>query len=147
MGGGAGRGGAGRQGGRSCVAEAACATPQVRGRADVSITAAAVQLVVQQLLPRSPRLWALHGERWAEPQHYSLLLQPFLMSPSINASDFAVALKAAPAGTSVEEVLRRAHPFPILERFLSQPLVPEGGGVAVPARTQVGKGGRRASAP
>jgi hypothetical protein len=52
-----------------------------------------------------------------EPRFWSLVMQPFLISPAINFTDIAVAMKQDP-GRSPEEVMRSAHPFPIFERWV-----------------------------
>merc|ERR1712070_1108471 len=70
------------------------------------------------------------------------IAQPLLISPTINVSDVAVTM-----GIYAEEVplpnlttlLRRAHPFPILERYLERALVcknKEGNMITIPAKTQ-----------
>ena len=51
------------------------------------------------------------------------LFQPYLLSPAINLGDIAVALQLAPPGTSPEAAVRNNHPFPIFERFLSEPVL------------------------
>ena len=105
----------------------------VRGAADPEMKAAAVRCLTETLLPASPSLWALHGEAWREPRYYSLIMQPFLISPCINLSDIAVALAAAP-GASHDQAVRLMHPFPILERLVHAPVLhPATGQVAVPA--------------
>ena len=91
----------------------------VRGRADASIKRDAVRLVVGDLLRNDERLWAMHREAWWEPRNYSLIMQPFLISPTINVGDVAVALKRRP-GSRLEDAMRDAHPFPIFERFVDQ---------------------------
>ena len=91
----------------------------VRGRADASVKREAVRLVVGDLLRNDERLWAMHGEAWWEPRNYSLIMQPFLISPAINVGDVAVALKRRP-GARLEDAMRDAHPFPIFERFVDE---------------------------
>jgi len=78
-----------------------------------------VRLVVDDLIRNDERLWAMHGEAWREPRNYSLIMQPFLISPAINVGDVAVALKRRP-GLRLEDAMRDAHPFPIFERFVSE---------------------------
>ena len=39
-----------------------------------------------------PKLWALHG-RIGPTRYFSLILQPFIISPAINVGDIAVAMK------------------------------------------------------
>lgn len=107
----------------------------VRGRASAEVKAAAVEALLTLL--RDSELWSLHEEKWALPRYYSLLMQPFLLSPAINMGDIAVAMHANPS-LSPEDAIRRNHPFPILERFVG----PAGtrlkdGSLAVHPNTQV----------
>ncbi|PRW45482.1 Lysosomal beta glucosidase [Chlorella sorokiniana] len=105
----------------------------VRGAADSAVKQAAVRLLTEQLLPGSP-LWPIYGERWREPRYYSLLMQPFIISPAINLGDIAVALQLAPPGTAPDAAVRDMHPFPIFERYVDKAILhPDTGEVAVPA--------------
>jgi len=66
---------------------------KVRGKADRQIKANAVAACIA-LTRKCPKLWALLGEdQWTKPRGYSLLLQPFFLSPAINVGDIAVALQ------------------------------------------------------
>ena len=106
----------------------------VRGRADPGVKKAAVELVVDDLIKNS-HLWDLFGEKWREPRYYSLIMQPFLVSPAINVGDIAVAMKAHP-DLALEPAMRRMHPFPIFERWVDKDVVVDGR-IAVRADTQV----------
>ena len=106
----------------------------VRGRANPGVKKAAVELVVDDLI-RNSHLWELFGEKWREPRYYSLIMQPFLVSPAINVGDIAVAMKRYP-DLALEPAMRRMHPFPIFERYVDQDVVVKGK-VAVRAKTQV----------
>jgi hypothetical protein len=64
-------------------------------------------------------------EKWNQPEFYSLILQPFIISPSINVSDIMVAIKLQ-SNLSVEDAIRKMHPFPILERFVDKNIVANG---------------------
>ena len=90
----------------------------VRGKASASSKLQAVNIVVE-LLKSHPTLWALYGEKWREPRYYSLILQPFIVSPAINVGDIAVALKLNP-DLNLEDAMRDMHPFPIFERFVKR---------------------------
>ena len=82
-----------------------------------------------------PGLWNLFGDLWAQPRYYSLILQPFLVSPAINVGDVAVAMCTHPH-LSLEAAMRQMHPFPIFERWVEDDVVVRGK-VAVKAGTQV----------
>jgi hypothetical protein len=77
----------------------------VRGRADPRIKAAAVDVLLQLLLS-SPHLFPLFGERWREPCCYSLIMQPFLLSPMINVGDILVAVAAKGPTVSLDDAIR-----------------------------------------
>eukprot|EP00300_Choanocystis_sp_HF-7_P007280 c15197_g1_i1.p1 GENE.c15197_g1_i1~~c15197_g1_i1.p1 ORF type:complete len:493 (+),score=84.04 c15197_g1_i1:211-1479(+) len=109
----------------------------LKGRAGDELKARAITLLLD-LIRESP-LWELYGEEWADPSVYSLIAQPLLISPSINVSDIAVTMKRHP-GMSIEDSIRTAHPFPVLERFLEHELTTtnlKGEEVHFPAGTQV----------
>jgi hypothetical protein len=53
---------------------------------------------------------------------FSLILQPFLISPTINTGDSVVAFLRYPE-LVVSDALRQMHPFPILERFISKDIM------------------------
>ena len=112
----------------------------VRRRADKTIQHRAVTLLVDGLI-RPSKLWSLFGERWAQPEHFSLIMQPFIISPVINVGDImcAAALEARKLGSlekvTLDACLRQWHPFPILERFVHEDVL-VGGSVAVRAGSQ-----------
>lgn len=68
-----------------------------------------------------------HGtlfEDWSQPEKYSVVMQPFFISPMINFSDIGVSIKDSIKKCEYlsdknfyEHCLFRQHPFPILERF------------------------------
>ena len=94
----------------------------VKGRACGRSKAKAVETTVALLRERFGQL--LSAEEWARPEGFSAVLQPLLISPCINVGDVAVALARFPE-LSVEDAMRRMHPFPILERQLERDLGPE----------------------
>ena len=116
-------------------------------RAEISVRKKGNPLVKQkaidvllQLLRNSP-LWDVYKERWADPECFSILMQPFVISPVINVQDImiAVQLETERLGNqeeiTLEKALRAHHPFPILERFVDKDIVINGT-VVVPAKTQ-----------
>jgi hypothetical protein len=62
---------------------------------------------------------------WSKPENYSVIMQPFIISPMINISDIAVSIKNSLDNqkkftddlTFIENCLFNNHPFPILERY------------------------------
>jgi hypothetical protein len=65
----------------------------MRGKADMAVKQGAVKCVVEDLLWRHSPTWVLFGEKWRKPEYFSLIMQPFIISPAINISDIAVAFK------------------------------------------------------
>ncbi len=90
----------------------------VRGEGDSSIKKKAVKLVVENLIKNS-YLWNVYGEKWNEPRYYSLIMQPFLISPAINVGDImcSVAINGPSCDYDLETCMRLQHPFPIFERY------------------------------
>ncbi|RLN92481.1 hypothetical protein BBJ28_00020429 [Nothophytophthora sp. Chile5] len=113
----------------------------MKGVADRDIKKLTVDWCVEEIR-RTPRLESLFGEKWADPEFYSIILQPFVLSPAINLTDIAVSVggwaKVTPETQSITpEVLQQcifmAHPFPIVERYF-----PEGNAeCGIPPNSQV----------
>ena len=88
----------------------------------------AVRVLVEDLLPSS-RYWSIFGENWRRPEYYSLILQPFIISPCINTGDILSAMNAHPEW-SLDAAMRNMHPFPVFERFVDHDII-HGGKVCV----------------
>ena len=63
---------------------------------------------------------------WCLPEHFSVIMQPFIISPMINVSDIAVSVKQNMSKLAqfnhdtdnfIDYAIFAAHPFPVLERF------------------------------
>lgn len=106
----------------------------VRGKADMKVKMKAIQTMVDMV--KRSRLYSLFNEKWSEPECYSAIMQPFIISPAINVGDIMCAVKLEPSLPSMDAVLRVMHPFPIFERYVENDIV-FNGEVAVRARTQV----------
>ena len=107
----------------------------LRGRGDMKIKMLAVEMLLKLL--RRSSYWGLFSEEWTKPGYYSIILQPFLISPAINVSDILVSLYAVPSGAppkDVREMIMMAHPFPILERLVDDSRLAMAG---IPANTHV----------
>ncbi|ETK74647.1 hypothetical protein L915_18587 [Phytophthora nicotianae] len=97
----------------------------LKGFADCGVKKRTIEWCVEEII-RTPRLYDLFGEKWVKPEYYSLILQPFVLSPAINLTDVAVVvkewIKTTPATQPVTpEIIRQcvcsAHPFPVVERY------------------------------
>lgn len=107
----------------------------IKGVAKKHVKDQAIAVVVKWLQADARFVNYLEDERsslsdsWALPDWYSLVMQPFVLSPSINVSDIAVTVgdriavvkpttKEAIWSSCIEESMFLAHPFPFLERIV-----------------------------
>jgi hypothetical protein len=100
-----------------------------RGRGDPNAKQAAVDRIIL-LLRGSPFLWSIHGEKWTEPERYSLILQPFLISPIINLGDIMCGveiMRPQHGQDSLEATMHKMHPFPLWERYVDKDILSENG--------------------
>jgi hypothetical protein len=90
----------------------------LRGRGDMKTKMDAVACVVELL--RASQYWDLFGESWADPSCYSIVIQPFIISPAINIADIMVSVGKMRPGDAIDvrSLINQAHPFPILERLV-----------------------------
>jgi len=83
-------------------------------------------------LIQNSRYYELFGEKWEEPEYWSLILQPFFISQIINITDVAVMLGSESFRTEFREnkwteqllvsAINLNHPFPVLERWFPEGL-------------------------
>ncbi|KAF0715735.1 hypothetical protein As57867_003209, partial [Aphanomyces stellatus] len=78
---------------------------------------------IQAEIKATPALMALFGAKWDDPEYFSLLLQPFLISPAINITDIAVRLHQvykphANVTDAIHFAIDTSHPFVLFERYL-----------------------------
>ena len=99
-----------------------------RGIGDVEIKQRAVDRLILRLR-RTPLLWEIYGEGWLEPDRFSLILQPFLISPIINVGDVMCAMSTS--SLSLDMALNKMHPFPLWERFVSEDIIDDKGSIMV----------------
>lgn len=81
--------------------------------------------IMVDLLKNSPKYKDIFSD-WAQPEYYSVIMQPFIISPMINVSDIAVSVKKNlsklnefnyDTSSFIDYAINVAHPFPILERY------------------------------
>lgn len=109
----------------------------VKGKANTSIKSQTVNWMID--LINQSKYYELFGEEWSKPEYYSIILQPFILSPMINMSDIAVSTSKHPE-LSINELIHYYHPFPILERYISQDLIintNDNSSILIKANTQV----------
>jgi hypothetical protein len=85
----------------------------------------AVDIMVNLLSQNSKFKRVFNGD-WSHPENYSVVLQPFIISPMINVADIAVTVDRQRLAYEkndrdidlfIDYCIQSAHPFPILERF------------------------------
>jgi hypothetical protein len=115
----------------------------VRGQGDKRIKQQTVERLLQ-LIRNHPPLYDLFGDRWQESDFYSIILQPFFISPMINTGDIMVGLIRNKLSSlpleremGLEDAIRMFHPFPIFERFVTSDILSKSGTRLVPSGTQV----------
>jgi hypothetical protein len=126
----------------------------MRGKGDKEKQRRAIRLLVEDLLCPSVKFSDLiheltnnnqHSQKkshlsdstlWYQARYFSLILQPFIISPCINVGDILVSVELHPE-LSLEEALCFMHPFPILERYVHIDLFDAQGQLVVAKNTQV----------
>ena len=104
----------------------------VRRRGDARLKQEAMSLLVDGLLRPSKKLWPLFGDKWCQPEYFSLIAQPFLISPVINVVDILCAVRLeqtrldAPRPPALDACIRALHPFPVLERVVETDIAVDG---------------------
>ncbi|CAF4539468.1 unnamed protein product, partial [Didymodactylos carnosus] len=108
-----------------------------KGKADPLLKRRTIDWLID-LINQSDYL-QLFGEQWSTPEYYSIIMQPFILSPMINMSDIAVSAYRRP-DLSVQELIHYYHPLPILERYIEKDISVFNDGVRsvlINANTQV----------
>lgn len=99
--------------------------PFKKGKGCMKKKQEAVDIMVTLLSNNSKYKTMFNGD-WSRPEHYSAVLQPFIISPMINVPDIAVTANKQrqvyekndrDINLYMDYCIQSAHPFPILERF------------------------------
>jgi len=126
----------------------------IKGKGDMRLKLRAIEWIKDMIAVS--KYYPIFEEKWNDPEHYSLLLQPFFISPVINITDIAVTIgstsyseRLKALGHPISESSRAAlndhiiyainfsHPFPLLERWVPDELYNSSGQVLVEPNTQV----------
>ncbi|CAF0830716.1 unnamed protein product [Adineta ricciae] len=91
-----------------------------KGRGNIQIKHQTIEWLIN--LINHSEYYRLFGEQWSNPEYYSIIMQPFILSPMINISDVAVSAYRHP-GMSIQEFIHYYHPFPIMERYIEKDFV------------------------
>jgi hypothetical protein len=81
--------------------------------------------IMVELLKNNSKFKNLFAD-WSKPEHYSALMQPYIISPMINVSDIAVSIEKNQSlyekynkdiNLFIDCCIQMSHPFPMLERY------------------------------
>jgi len=99
----------------------------LKDKGDINIKNSTIQIIID-LIKSNEKIYKIFGENWEKPEFYSVIAQPFIISPMINVSDImsnAQTLLSKSllnsnddiSNETINKIIYSYHPFPILERY------------------------------
>ena len=99
----------------------------MKGKGNMNIKVNAINIILNYI-KNNNKVYLIFNENWEKPEYYSIILQPFIISPMINASDIMVSVQSLLSkslissdevinNNLINKIIYSYHPFPILERF------------------------------
>ena len=99
----------------------------MKGKGNMDIKMNAINIILNYI-KNDNKLYLIFNEDWEKPEYYSIILQPFIISPMINVSDIMVSVQSLLSqslisthevinNNLINKIIYSYHPFPILERF------------------------------
>lgn len=99
----------------------------IKGKGDYIIKENCIQILLK-LIRSNQNIYSIFNEDWKKPEFYSVIAQPFIISPMINISDIMsnsqVLLSKSLISKSdeitpylIDRIIYSYHPFPVLERY------------------------------
>jgi hypothetical protein len=99
----------------------------IKGKGNMDIKINAINIILNYI-KNNNKLYSIFNEDWEKPEYYSVILQPFIISPMINISDIMVSAQSLLSqslisnnevinNNLINKIIYSYHPFPILERF------------------------------
>ena len=96
----------------------------MKGYGDMRKKMNAIRLILN-LVYKHDTLYSIFGELWNEPEYYSVILQPFIISPMINIPDIMTNAhllrrqghELLTTDDFISRIVYAYHPFPVLERM------------------------------
>ena len=99
----------------------------MKGKGNMDIKVNAINIILSYI-KNNNNVYLIFNEDWEKPEYYSIILQPFIISPMINVSDIMVSVQSLLSqsfisndeiitNNLINKIIYSYHPFPILERF------------------------------
>jgi hypothetical protein len=99
----------------------------MKGKGNMDIKVNAINIILNYI-KNNNKIYLIFNEDWEKPEYYSVILQPFIISPMINVSDIMVSTQSLLSqslisnhedinNNLINKIIYSYHPFPILERF------------------------------
>lgn len=99
----------------------------MKGKGNMNVKVSAINIILNYI-KNNNKVYLIFNENWEKPEYYSVILQPFIISPMINASDIMVSVQSLLSkslissdevitNNLINKIIYSYHPFPILERF------------------------------
>lgn len=99
----------------------------LKGKGNYSIKLKAIDIILE-IIKKNKKIYDIFGDQWKKPEYYSVIMQPFIISPMINISDIMVNYQVLINNKKidindkitydlVDKIIYSYHPFPILERY------------------------------
>ena len=99
----------------------------IKGKGNMEIKYNAINIILNYI-KNNNKVYLVFNEDWEKSEYYSVILQPFIISPMINISDIMVSVQLLLSKSLISnnelitndfinKIIYSYHPFPILERF------------------------------
>ena len=99
----------------------------LKGKGNIEIKLEAINIILQ-IIKKTKNIYDIFEDKWNNPHYYSIIMQPFIISPMINISDIMVNYQVLINNKKIlinneitqdliDKIIYSYHPFPILERY------------------------------
>lgn len=99
----------------------------LKGKGDMSIKLEATNIILE-LIKLNIEVYSVFEDKWEQPEYYSVIMQPFIISPMINIADImcnyqtliskgVLSVNDKITFDLIDKIIYSYHPFPILERY------------------------------
>ncbi len=110
----------------------------IKGKGNMDTKLKAITIILNYI-KSNHSIYMIFGDDWNKPEYYSVILQPFIISPMINISDIMANVQILLTNRLINsyepitnefinKIIFSSHPFPVLERFdektLTQHFIP-----------------------